>query len=382
MFHVKHRERYKMSEQTKLKFFSTKRLDSTKAQYRMAFGERSNGKTFAVLEKILENYALHGDEGVYIRRWDIDIKGKRADKVFASVVLESKVWKKYFSGIYSGITFRNGAWYLYADDETLNKKVVNPKPVCYALALSNVEHDKSTAYPLVTTIFFDEFLSRRAYIPDEFVLFMNTLSTIIRHRKNVVIYMMGNTVNNSSPYFTEMGLTNVKSMKKNTMDIYKYGESGLLVALEYADSISSSGKESDVYFAFNNPKLAMITDGAWEMALYPHLPMKYRPCDVKLTYFIIYESEILQCEIIKRGKVEFTYIHRKSGEIKNPEHDLVFSPEVSPYPNWSRRIIKARNELENIIVKHFTQEKVFYQDNEVGEIVRNYIMWCKSAPLI
>lgn len=365
-----------------VKFFRTTRLDKTKAQYRMAFGERSNGKTFACLEVILKNYALHGEQGAYIRRWDTDLKMKRGATLFESVILESKVWKTYFAEKYSGIVYRSGAWYLYIEDETLKKKVVEDTPICYAFALSNVEHDKSTSYPMVTTIVFDEFLTRRAYLPDEFVLFMNTLSTIIRHRNNVVIYMIGNTVNKSSPYFTEMGLKNVDKMKRGSIDVYRYGESNLTVAVEYADGISDKGKESDVYFAFNNPKLAMITGGVWEMALYPHLPMKYKPSDVKFTYFIIYENNTLQCEMIRKGKTEFTYIHRKTTEIQNPEKDLVYSPEVSPYPNWSRRIIKARNELENVIVKQFMQEKIFYQDNEVGEVVRNYIQWCKTTPLI
>lgn len=363
-------------------FFTTTRLDKTNAQYRIAFGERSNGKTFACLNKILEKYALYGEKGAYIRRWEVDLKVKRGSTLFESVVADSKIWKKYFATKYSGVVYRSGAWYLFTYDEKLEKKIVDPDPFCYAFALSNVEHDKSTSYPEVTTVVFDEFLTRRAYIPDEFVLFMNTLSTIIRHRNNVVVYMIGNTVNKSSPYFLEMGLKNVCNMKQGTIDIYRYGESKLSVAVEYAEGINENGKESDVYFAFDNPKLSMITGGVWEMALYPHLPMKYKPCDVKFTYFIIYESDTLQCEMIKKGKIEFTYIHRKTTDLQNPEKDLVFSPEVSPYPNWSRRIIKARNELENVIIKQFMQEKIFYQDNEVGEIVRNYIQWCKTTPLI
>lgn len=366
----------------KPKFYRTTRIDKTGAQYRMAFGERSNGKTFACLENILKNYALKGEQGAYVRRWDTDLKPRRASTLFESVILESNIWKKHFAEKYSGILYRSGAWYLYQDDTTLDKKIVEDNPICYGFALNQTEHDKSASYPLVTTIVFDEFLTRRAYLPDEFVLFMNTLSTIIRHRDNVVIYMMGNTVNKSSPYFTEMGLKNIPNMKQGTIDVYRYGESNLTVAVEYADGISENGKASDVYFAFNNPKLSMITGGVWEMALYPHLPMKYRPRDVKFTYFIIYESDILQCEMIKKNKTLFTYIHRKTTDIQNPEKDLVFSPEVTPYPNWSRRITKARNELENEIVKQFMQEKIFYQDNEVGEVVRNYIQWCRTTPLI
>ena len=54
-----------------MKYYSTKRIDSTGAQYRLVFGERSNGKTYAALFRALENYAKDGKSTfAYIRRWD------------------------------------------------------------------------------------------------------------------------------------------------------------------------------------------------------------------------------------------------------------------------------------------------------------------------
>ena len=122
-----------------------------------------------------------------------------------------------------------------------------------------MEHDKSTSYPDITIIVYDEAISRDGYITDEFVLFCNVLSTIIRQRDDVVIYMLGNTVNKYCPYFVEMGLTDVKNMKEGDLQVYSYGDSRLKVAVQFTDSISKKGKASDVYFAFNNPKLQMIT---------------------------------------------------------------------------------------------------------------------------
>ena len=43
------------------------------------------------------------------------------------------------------------------------------------------------------------------------LFFMNVLSTIIRDRENIKIFMLGNTVNKYCPYFDEMGLTFHKS---------------------------------------------------------------------------------------------------------------------------------------------------------------------------
>jgi hypothetical protein len=213
---------------------------------------------------------------------------------------------------------------------------------------------------------------------------MNVLSTIIRDRDNVKIFMMGNTVNQYCPYFAEMGLTHIKEMKKGDIDVYEYGESGLTVAVEYTDSPNKEGKKSDKYFAFNNPKLSMITGGAWEIAIYPHCPCKYKPRDVLYTYFIIFDREMLQCEIIftkdeRDNDVLFTFIHRKTSELKDPDHELIYSPEYSPLPNRRRKITKPTDERERKIASFFGKDKVFYQDNTVGEIVRNYIMWCQKG---
>ena len=59
------------------------------------------------------------------------------------------------------------------------------------------------------TILFDEFITKGMYLTDEFMAFMNTLSTIIRQRDNVKIFMCGNTVNKFNPYFEEMGLNDM-----------------------------------------------------------------------------------------------------------------------------------------------------------------------------
>ena len=141
----------------------------------------------------------------------------------------------------------------------------------FAFALTQMEHDKSTSYPDVTTIIFDEFLSRIGYLKDEFMLFMNVVSTIVRQRNDVTIYMLGNTVNKYCPYFTEMGLTHVDKMEPGTIDVYTYGESKLKVAVEYCKDHNIDGRKSDSYFAFDNPQLQMITNGVWEVALYPHI---------------------------------------------------------------------------------------------------------------
>ena len=150
----------------------------------------------------------------------------------------------------------------------------------------------------------------------------------------------------------------------------------MTVAVEYCLP-NKKGKKSDLYFAFDNPKLSMITGGAWEMEIYPHLPYKYKPKDILFTYFIKFDDELLQCEIINTENSVFTYIHRKTTELKNTDNDLIYSVDYDARPNWKRKLTKPTTDIEKKIAIFYTRDKVYYQDNEVGEIVRNYLQWCK-----
>lgn len=362
-------------------FYDLEPIRSLGCQYNIIIGERSNGKTYSVLKHALKVYWSTGGELAVIRRWDVDFQKGRAHGVFEALV-NDEVVKNITDGEWTGVTYYNRHWFLNKRDKEGNL-VKMDRPFAYAFALGGAEHDKSISFPRITTILFDEFLTRGQYLPDEFTLLMNTISTIVRYRDNVTIFMLGNTVNQYCPYIQEMGLTHIKDMEQGTIDVYQFGENKpeseqLKVAVEYCGS-SSIAKPSNKYFAFDNPKLKMITSGVWEVAVYPHLQVKYRPKDILFTYFIKFTGDLLQCELIQVGNAVFTYIHRKTTPIKDEDNDLVYCPEVSYKPNWRRRISKSRDKIDKTLYSFFLNEKVFYQDNMVGEIVRNYLLWCGTS---
>lgn len=355
-------------------FYSLKPILKEEAIYNMIIGERSNGKTYACLEYALFMYLRYGDTTAYVRREEEDLRGRRGYSLFNNHVANGVV-KELTGGKWDNVYMYSQRWYLCKYDK-MGKRVIDNDPFCYGFSLTGADHDKSSAYPTVKTIIFDEFLTRDGYMRDEFVRFTNVVSTIIRHRDDVIIFMLGNTVNQYSPYFTEMGIESVKDMKQGTIRVYNYGNSGLKVAVEYCESLESQ-KENNRYFAFNNPKLAMITGGAWEIDLYPHCPIKYRPADIILSYFIEFVDDILQCEIVQVEDQFFTFVHRKTTPIKDKTHDLIFSQEYSPRPNYRRNLLKPMDAPGQKIAWFFKNDKVFYQDNVVGDIVKNYIDWCR-----
>lgn len=357
------------------KFYSLKNILKTDAVYYVIFGGRSNGKTYAVQEYALKRYWEKGEQLAIVRRYRDDFTGKRGQAMFNNQVSTGNV-KFITGGVWDDIYYYSSQWFLckHAQDGTIIK---DEKPFCYAFSLSSMEHDKSTSYPDICNVLFDEFITRSAYLVDEFVIFMNVLSTIIRHRTNVKVFMIGNTVNKYCPYFAEMGLNHIKDMKEGTIDVYTYGNSKLRVAVEYSQN--KVGKSSAQYFAFDNPKLNMITGSEWELDIYPHCPVKFKPKHIMFTYFIIFDDSMLQCEIIRIDRNTFTFIHEKTTPIKHPEKDIIFTPEYNPAPNYARKISRPATELQRRIWAYFVTDRVFYQSNPVGEIVHNYLLWCEHS---
>lgn len=361
-------------------FYNLDRILKRNADYNLIFGERSNGKTYAALKYGMEMFIKTGKQMAYIRRWREDLRGKRAESLFANHTANGLI-TELSDGKYNEVFYMSNKWFLSFYDAEKNKRYPCEIPFCYGFSLSEQEHEKSSSYPNVTTIVFDEFLTRRYYLPDEFMLLMNLLSTIIRQRDDVKVFMLGNTVNKFCPYFTEMGLKQVPVMEQGTIDIYRFGEKGATVAVEYCSTIVHE-KASNKYFCFDNQNLQMITGGKWELAIYPHLPTKYKPSDVLFVYYIKFNDTILQGNIIQVGNENFTYIHAKTTPIKDEDNSLIYSLEMNGKPNYKRKLLSTASYIEQQVARYFAIDKVFYQDNEIGEIVRNYLLTSSKTNIV
>ena len=360
----------------KFRFYDIKHLikDYPDAQYYVVIGERSNGKTYSALSMALENYVKRGEQFAYIRRWGEDIRPKHMTNLFSGHV-ENGLISTLTKGEWSLVNYTRGAFYLarYNEDEELER---SSEPLGFAFDLNSMEHNKSVSYPKINTVIFDEFMSRTGYLPNEWLLFVNTLSTIVRHRDTVKVFMLGNTVNKSCPYFTEMGLVHIKNQKPGTVNIYQYGDTNLKVIVEYTESSSKrGGKASDVYFAFDNPELKMITSGEWEIAIYPHLESKIKPSDIVGNFFVEFDQELLHGEIVSREDGDFIFLHRKTTPIKDDNEDIVYSSRAYERWNFKMCLTKQSDALSRFIMKCMRENKIFYSTNEVGEVFRNYVMW-------
>ena len=95
----------------KMKFYEVKSLIARipDAHYYVIIGERSNGKTYSILNYCLERYFNNGEEFVYIRRFDEDIKYKRGSQVFQNLI-NNGVIQKLSKGKWNDVYYYANKW--------------------------------------------------------------------------------------------------------------------------------------------------------------------------------------------------------------------------------------------------------------------------------
>lgn len=364
-------------------FMSNKYYDGTElikknSHYLMAFGEKSNGKStfFQMVACII--WWLWQRQSVLLRLYNEDFLKGRAEKMFGG--LPKGFISKITKGQYDSVVYKHFAWYFARFDDETGKYIFQAEPFCFRQCILN--SGSSFQMPEVDFIFFDEFIRKdtQRNVPDEFVEFQTVISTIKRSKTSLQIAMAGNTVNYYSVYFKEMGLTNIRKQLQGTIDVYNYGNTSLSVAVEYCDTPVGKNQESNVYFAFNNPKLQMITSGKWQLEIYPHLKAHYhyKPKEILLTYFIKFDDTMFQCDIVnaKEGDL-FTYIHDEIGHTVDFNNDIVYQQCVDPRPNIATNILKAQYDWQHTIASFFASNKVFYKSNDIGDMIHAYLRQCR-----
>lgn len=355
-------------------YYSLKKIDSKNALYNIIIGQRSNGKTYSVIEKAIKAYFKTGARCAYLRRFKEDLTPRNIGELLTP---HMDTISKLSKGRFNSIRYYNREFTFVLRNEKGEIIDTAETSIIKCFSLNTWESAKGADNGFFPMVIFDEFLTRQYYLKDEFIIFTQLLSSIIRDRDGTTIYMLANTVNKFCPYFVEMGLTNVEKMKQGTIDVYRYGNSDLTVAVEYCAENGTSKRVSK-YFAFNNPRLEMVTKGSWEIDNYPHCPIDYDKNDVVFHAFIQFNGTLVHGEIVNvyddytRMVHRFVFFYQQTKPIDLNFVDVLYTdlPDSNILHCHGANIQPTK--LHQIFIDLIKTHDDFYNTNETGEIVRNW----------
>ena len=167
-------------------YYSFDRIRSYNARYLMTVGSRGTGKTYGAKRIAIKNAIEKGEQFIYLRRHRVEQKGRFT--FFDDIAHEFPGWEFAVHG---------------------NNAVMRPEGdkkwevIGYFCVLSISQAQKSVAYPLVTTVIFDEFIIENPqirYLDDEVRVFNNFYLTVDRYKDKTVVFMLSNSASIMNPY--------------------------------------------------------------------------------------------------------------------------------------------------------------------------------------
>lgn len=162
-------------------YYDINKLLSHNKLLNISIGARGLGKSYAAKRLAINNFLKHKKQFIYVRRYKNEF-----DNI-----------KNYFSDIedrYPDHQFDVGSGCFYIDGEVAG----------YYIALSTSQKQKSSSFPEVSLIIFDEFIvdkGRVSYIKGEVEVFLDLIETVARTRDDVRVVMISNAISSINPYF-------------------------------------------------------------------------------------------------------------------------------------------------------------------------------------
>ena len=358
----------------KQNYYSVKNILSTNSDYNLLLGERSNGKSYSVKYLALwqayhecdyNDFLQNGKmtkideyEFGYLRRWRDEIKSQDVERYFADMPIEKITDKEY-----SCVTFYRGDFYFANIDE--NGKVKRGKKIGSAFALTSETHYKSLSYPIISTIIFEEFLTKSGYLPHEVDNLLSIISTIAR-RRYVSVFMIGNTINRMCPYFDEWQLTHVKKQKIGTIEIYnqqtnQFTDNGeqivIKIAVEYC---ANSGNNSKMFFG---NKAKNIVSGVWDSDEFPHLEKNLNRYNIYYRLKYEYNSFSFMVLLLKDdNKNIFLYCYPAAEKSK---YDRIVTDKHN-IDKLSTLYLSNVTKYDSLIMELLNNNKIVFSDNLTG----------------
>lgn len=327
----------------------------------MVLGQRSDGKTYGILEKAIKEYCTNGFPSAYVRRFDESIK-KRAVQFLCRP--QAKNIRKFSKGDYNASKYYSNAFY-FTDLEDDKKTCKEPFLINYAL--NTWETSKGQDVGEFNFIIFDEFVSAGKYLPGEYSIFENVLSSLLRNRGNSKLVMLGNPISQVCPYFDEF---NLEPHKLSPGDIvYRISSNGHKLKFVYVPPMDKKHRMSAKFFDFGNSE--SITTGYWEFGQFPRVPTGLiKSSNLLARFVILFRKQFAMCELFYYNGVTFAHWRPCHEKYLQDETITMYSDTHFFQPNvhtaWTT------HPIGDLYMQCVKSNRQYFSSNQMGNLVKNW----------
>lgn len=191
-----------------MNYYNWQKTFSYDAPLSIVVAARGRGKTYGLRLQMVKDYLKDGSRFAVVVRYKAQIKGSGGVQYgfFDKLKLNNE---------FPSYRFKIEGVNAYISRVTTDE---DEKPewnlMGYFVSLSDMQRTKERTYSNVKRILFDEFsIDKRTsarYLPDEFGVFSNVLSSLIREESGkptkARVYLLGNSCDLTNPYFAAFGI--------------------------------------------------------------------------------------------------------------------------------------------------------------------------------
>lgn len=250
-----------------MKYYTTEKIKKEKAYYNVIFGGRSNGKSTAVCKDLIDDYFATGAEFGRIIRYVTDIQPHIMQEWFGQEYLRNYVLTRYNKQI----DFLSDSWYVIPPGEDVFKYKERQR-IGRVFVLNSEYRYKSAQYEEIKKLVVEEFclMDMASYVPYEFEHFLSLISTINRHRTDMSVWLLGNTLQKSNPYFSGLNI-NIDKLKIYPGQLRTMrNRYGVKFAVEYAEMSYEGMDEVPDILKLDGNEIAFVGDFAVDSNVYPN----------------------------------------------------------------------------------------------------------------
>ena len=325
-------------------FYNANKCYSYNLFFNTILGGRGIGKTTTFLIKGIQNYNKDNSQFVYVRRYKPELK--------------QFIKKDTLGGIAKGITYKgdgSGGYEFNFMNDTIG----------YGITLAQQSVYKSSNFPRVTTIIFDEFTLKKGnyhYLPDEVSTFFELVSTIFRTRTNGKVILLGNNIDLFNPYFAYY---NIPTFNK----IYTDTKRGIYCELaENSPELLKREQDTGLYKLTNDTLYGQYHYENKVLSDSNYLIID-KPKQVSLLARFVFNNETINVYNFYDKKQFKLYCERRD-KIINDNKTYVILEHNNPNYYY---IKLYQSSIKNYIQKQYFNNLIYYDDEKCGSLL-NYLI--------